>query len=66
MKFIKRAKLKIIIFGTNDIARLAKFYFDNDSSNNVVAFCVDSKYLVDDKVENLPVTSFEEVENLSS
>jgi len=64
MKFIKRAKLKIIIFGTNDIARLAKFYFDNDSSNNVVAFCVDSKYLVDDKVENLPVTSFEEVENL--
>jgi sugar O-acyltransferase (sialic acid O-acetyltransferase NeuD family) len=52
---------EIIIFGAGDIARLAKYYFDIDSDQKVVAFCVDRAYRTEDTFLDLPVVNFEEV-----
>lgn len=54
---------KIIIFGTGDIAQIAKYYFEIDSEHETVAFTVDSAYLKEDKFEGLPVVPFEEIEH---
>lgn len=53
---------KIIIFGTGDIAQLAKYYFDIDSIYEVVAFTVDRNYCIDTTFENLPLIPFDEIE----
>jgi sugar O-acyltransferase (sialic acid O-acetyltransferase NeuD family) len=37
--------MDIVIFGAGDIARLADYYFMNDSEHRVVAFAVDHDYL---------------------
>lgn len=52
---------KLIIFGAGPIAQLAHFYFSNDSTYNVVAFTVDSKYLNDSHFCGLPVIPFEQI-----
>ncbi len=52
---------KVIIFGTSDNAELAKYYFDNDSDLEVIAFVVDGKYKQEDTFCNLPVVTFEKV-----
>lgn len=54
---------KLIIFGTGDIAQLAKYYFDIDSSYEVVAFTVDKDYCNQSTFENLPLIPFEEITN---
>ncbi|MCQ8869331.1 acetyltransferase [Vibrio splendidus] len=54
---------KVIIFGLGDNAELAHYYFSNDSDYQVVAFTVNQEYK---KVENfcdLPVISFEDIDN---
>jgi sugar O-acyltransferase (sialic acid O-acetyltransferase NeuD family) len=48
---------KIIIFGINDLAELAWFYMDN-----LEAFTVNKEYLTQNKFHELPVVSFEELE----
>ncbi len=54
---------KVIIFGIQDFAQLAKFYLDHDSDHEVVAFSVNEQYLPAEKVfEGLPVVAFETVE----
>jgi sugar O-acyltransferase (sialic acid O-acetyltransferase NeuD family) len=53
---------KIIIFGTGDMAQIAKYYFDIDSPHEVVAFTVDSQYIKEEKFEGLPVYPFEDIE----
>ena len=54
---------KVIIFGVQDFAQLAKFYLDHDSEHEVVAFSVDAQYLPETKTfEGLPVVEFETVE----
>jgi sugar O-acyltransferase (sialic acid O-acetyltransferase NeuD family) len=54
---------KIIIFGIQDFAELAHFYLENDSSHEVVAFCVNEKYLPETPLfHGLPVVSFENIE----
>ena len=55
--------MKVIIFGKNDMAQLAKWYLENDSKYTPVAFCVDAKYLDSVNYEGLPVIAFEEVHN---
>lgn len=55
---------RVIIFGTGEIAQLAKFYFDHDSDIQVVAFCVDKTFCVKDEFEGLPLVSFEDVESI--
>lgn len=52
---------KLILFGTGDIAQLAKYYFEIDSEYEVVAFTVDSAYCTTPTFENLPLISFEKI-----
>jgi sugar O-acyltransferase (sialic acid O-acetyltransferase NeuD family) len=55
----------VIIFGLQDFASLAHFYFTNDSSHEVVAFSVTQEYMPTEKTfEGLPVIPFEEVEKI--
>ena len=52
---------EIIIFGSAEIAELAKFYFDNDSIYKVVAFTVDDAYVDKDTFCNLPLITFSHI-----
>lgn len=54
----------LIIFGTKDLAQLAKFYFERDYERRIVAFTVDSPYRDVDDFEGLPVINFEDVEKV--
>lgn len=53
--------MNIVIFGTGDIAELARFYFDHDSEHTVVGFTVDREYMTGDTFKGLPVVPFDEV-----
>ena len=56
---------KVIIFGIQDFAELAHYYLENDSDHEVVAFCVNEKYIPKAKnFKNLPIVSFETVEKI--
>lgn len=56
---------KVIIFGIQDFAELAHYYLENDSEHEVVAFCVNEKYIPKvNNFKNLPIVSFETVENI--
>lgn len=52
----------LIIFGNREIASLARYYFENDSSHRVVAFTVDDAFIDEDSFEGLPVVPFGEVQ----
>lgn len=54
---------KLVIFGAGDIARLAHYYFKNDSSYDVVAFTVDKAYIKEDRFLDLPLVAFEEIKS---
>lgn len=47
--------MKIIIFGTGEIAELAYYYFTNDSQYEVVAFVADDEYVNNSTFQNLPL-----------
>lgn len=53
---------KIIIFGSGDIAQIAKYYFDIDSPHQVVAFTLDKNYIKEQEFEGLPIVPFEDIE----
>ena len=54
---------KVIIFGIQDFAQLARFYLQHDSEHEVVAFSVSERYLPEERTfDGLPVISFEDVE----
>lgn len=55
-------KTRLVIFGNQDFARLAKAYFDYDSNYDVVGFTVDSDFLQGDMFEGLPVVPFDTVQ----
>ncbi len=55
--------MNLIIYGDSNYAELIKYYFESDSDYKVVGFCVDRAYKTRDEFCNLPVVSFEEVEN---
>ena len=52
---------KLVIFGTEAIARLANFYFSKQSDYQVCAFTVDRAYLRADIFCGLPVVALEDV-----
>ena len=54
----------IVIFGSAEIASLAKYYFDNDSEYNVIAFTVDDEFVNTDSFEGLPLVPFSKVNEL--
>jgi acetyltransferase-like isoleucine patch superfamily enzyme len=59
--------MKLIIFGTSDIARCAFEYFTKDSLFEVVAFTIDSSHIKDqEKFLGLPLIPFEEVQTFFS
>lgn len=53
---------KLVIFGTDDFAQLAKFYFTADSEYEVCGFVVDEEYMEYDTFCGLPVVSSETAE----
>ena len=54
---------KVIIFGVQDFAQLAKFYLEHDSEHEVVAFSVNEQYVPEAKTfEGLSVIPFENIE----
>ena len=55
-------KTDIVIYGKGDFAKLMLHYFNTDSNYNVVAFCVDSKYLDSYSFCALPLSTFEDIE----
>ncbi len=55
-------KRNVIIFGTKDLAQLAKFYFEIDSDLKPVCFTVDRQFITEDNFEGLPVIPFDEIE----
>jgi len=56
---------KVIIFGVQDFAQLAKFYLEHDSEHEVAAFSVHERYLPEAKTfEGLPIVAFENVEEI--
>ncbi|WP_281630267.1 acetyltransferase [Vibrio sp. St2] len=55
---------KLIIFGNAEIASLAKYYFENDSEYEVVAFTVDDEYCGEDSFEGLPLVPYSTVSQL--
>ena len=58
---------KLIIFGTNDIAELAYFYFKNESSYEVVAFTVDKEFIRSETfIDGLPVVPLEVLSSIYS
>lgn len=54
--------MKLVVFGTGDIARLAHVYFTTDSKYDVVAFTVDRQYCDQERFRDLPLVPFDEVE----
>ena len=48
----------LVIFGTAEIASLAKYYFANDSEYEVVAFTIDDGYVTESSFLGLPVIPF--------
>lgn len=51
----------VVIFGNEQLARLAHFYFTRDSSYQVVAFTVDQEYVKEQSLFGLPLVPFESV-----
>ncbi|MEA9413107.1 MULTISPECIES: acetyltransferase [unclassified Flavobacterium] len=56
--------MKLIIFGTGELAQLAYFYFSHDSEYDVLGFTLDSTYIDSPNYLGLPLIPFEEIENI--
>jgi sugar O-acyltransferase (sialic acid O-acetyltransferase NeuD family) len=54
-------KKPLVIFGSENLAQLAHFYFSRDSEYEVVAFTVDGAYLKETTLLGLPVVPFEDI-----
>jgi sugar O-acyltransferase (sialic acid O-acetyltransferase NeuD family) len=54
---------KIVLFGAGTFAKLAAFYFTNDSEFEVVAHTVDREYLDQPQCNGRPVVPFEDIES---
>jgi sugar O-acyltransferase (sialic acid O-acetyltransferase NeuD family) len=54
---------KLLIFGSAEIAELARFYFDLDSSFDVVAFVVDDEFYSETTFQGLDVVPWSDVLN---
>jgi sugar O-acyltransferase (sialic acid O-acetyltransferase NeuD family) len=51
----------LVIFGSAEIAELAKYYFENDSDYRAVAFTVDDSHVKGDNFQGLPLVPFSEI-----
>lgn len=55
-------KKKLIIFGNGEIADMAFYYFKNEDKYEIVAFCIDKKFIKEENFNNIPVIPFEDIE----
>jgi sugar O-acyltransferase (sialic acid O-acetyltransferase NeuD family) len=55
---------KVVVFGSGSFAQCVRFYLDNDSEDEVVAFTVHRDRLEGDELEGLPLVAFEDVESI--
>ncbi len=53
---------RLLIFGSQEMAQLARFYFEQDSSYSVVGFTVDDDYAKDNSLESLPLLPWSEAQ----
>lgn len=51
----------LVIFGTAEMAQLARYYFENDSDRRVVAFTADDDHVEAPELNGLPVIPFSEI-----
>jgi sugar O-acyltransferase (sialic acid O-acetyltransferase NeuD family) len=63
-KNLKREMKKVVIFGTGAFAEVAYFYFKNDSQFEIVAFTENKEFMKKEKLYDLPIIPFEEIENI--
>jgi hypothetical protein len=52
---------KLIIFGSSEIAELAKFYFESENKSEVVAFTIDDEFISEDTFKGLPIVPYSEI-----
>jgi len=52
----------LVIFGTGDIAQIARYYFEKDTEYKVVAYCLDDAYIDADESDGLPLVPFSKLE----
>lgn len=57
---------KLVLFGTGDLAQIAKLYFERDTEYEVVGFTVDDAYLNEQVLMGLPVVPFSKVTEIFS
>ena len=53
--------MKVVIFGTGNLAEVAYWYMTEDSDHEVCAFCLDGSYIEASDVLGLPVVAREDV-----
>lgn len=51
----------LVIFGTAEMAQLARYYFENDSDRKVVAFTADDAFVEADQFDGLPLIPFSKI-----
>lgn len=56
-------KQKLVIFGSGDMGQLALYYFSKQTEYQVVAFTLDSAYMMGTEFCDLPVVAFEDVKH---
>lgn len=55
---------RVVLFGGGAIARIVRFYLEQESPHDVVAFAVDRDHLRGDVLDGLPVVAFEDMPKL--
>lgn len=57
---------KLIIFGQDDFAQVARFYFDTETEYEVIAYSVEGIYIRNPFFDGLPVVNFDNIEEVYS
>ena len=56
-----RKTKKLLIVGLSNNAKIASYYFERDTEYNVIGYCVDKCYIVENSFCNLPIFDLGEV-----
>lgn len=54
--------MNLIIYGAGSFAKMMRYYFGKCTTHNVIAYCVDREFFLDNRFDGLPVVPFEVVE----
>ncbi|WP_034888155.1 acetyltransferase [Gillisia sp. Hel_I_29] len=56
-------KKKLIIYGIGKFAEYVNYVFENDSEYEVIAFCIEEKFLEFNSFNNKPIVKFESIDS---